>query len=75
MSADACLFVVRGKHPPGRKLPHDYPDDYDELPISGIVHVHVDDLLCGGFRTEWEDALPRINKALMFVDRKRPPVT
>ena len=42
-----------------------------ELPILGIVGVHVGDPLCGGQGEEWEAALLRINKALKLGERDR----
>ena len=60
--------VVRGSLPP------EYPRDYDDLPIIGIMGVHVDDLLCGGAGPEWEAALAKLTQKLKFGDRKLPPV-
>ena len=74
MSSDACLFVLYGRHPPKHKSASAYAKDYEDLPIVGIVGVHVDDLLCGGDGPEWEDALGRLTSALKLGDRKFPPV-
>jgi hypothetical protein len=76
LSSDACLFVLPGLCSPlDPNKPHDYPFDYDQLPILGIIGVHVDDLLCGGLGQEWEAALKRLTSKLKFGERKYSPVT
>ena len=66
--------MLPGKQPPG-KAPKDYPDDYEALPILGVVGAHVDDLMCGGEGPEWESAIKTLVSGLKFGDRKYPPFT
>ena len=75
LQTDPCMFVLRGKHAPGTNLPKDYPEDYEDLPIVGVAGAHVDDLLCGGAGTEWDEALRKLTTRLKFGDKKFPPVT
>ena len=64
LSSDACLFVLRGRIPPTGKTPGSYPPDYEDLPILGIIGVHVDDLLCGGQGAEWGATMNILTKKL-----------
>ncbi len=74
LSSDACLFALPGASPPDKPLGL-HPRDYGRLPIDGIVGVHVDDLLCGGDGSEWDQALKKLTSALKFGERKASPVT
>ena len=66
LSADRCMFVLRGAAPGARPWPAHYPKDYGSLPILGVLVVHVDDLLLCGEGPEWREVLTRLKAALPF---------
>ena len=71
----ASLFVLPGSRSPVERYPPTYPADYHELPILGIIGVHVDDLLCGGSGPEWEAAISKLTSSLKFGDKTYSPIT
>ena len=47
LHSDHCVFVLRGVKPEG-PVPKHYPMDYRNLPLLGVVGIHVDGLLAAG---------------------------
>ena len=74
LTSDSCFFVLRGRAPPGSGLPKEYPHDYSDLPVLGVVGIHVDDLLCGGEGHGWEKALHHLTRSRRFGEGKYPLV-